>query len=48
VFHLPNILEQHEIVGLVLVHPDDPGHSGVIEPTGLGQGRLQQTDRAVR
>jgi len=31
-----------EIVGLVLVHPDDPGHSGVIEPARLGQGSLQQ------
>ena len=33
-----------EIVGLVLVHPDDPGHSGVIEPARLGQGRLQQAE----
>ena len=38
------VLEQHEIVGLVLVHPDDPGHGGVIEPAGLGQGRLQQVE----
>jgi len=38
------VLEQREIVGLVLVHPDDPGHSGVIEPTRLGQGRLQQAE----
>jgi hypothetical protein len=38
------VLEQHEIVGLVLVHPDDPGHSGVIEPARLGQGRLQQAE----
>ena len=36
------VLEQHEVVGLVLVHPDDPGHGSVIEPVGLGQGRLQQ------
>src|SRR6266436_5575488 len=36
------VLEQHEIAGLVLVHPDDPGHSGVIEPARLGQGSLQQ------
>jgi hypothetical protein len=35
------VLEQREIVSLVLVHPDDPGHSGVIEPAGLGQGRLR-------
>jgi hypothetical protein len=26
------VLEQREIVGLVLVHRGDPGHSGVIEP----------------
>jgi hypothetical protein len=26
------------------VHPDDRGHSGVIEPAGLGQGRLQQAE----
>jgi hypothetical protein len=38
------VLEQHEIVGLVLVHPDDPGHRGVIEPAGPGQGRLQQAE----
>ena len=42
------VLEQHEIVGLVLVHPDDPGHSGVIEPVGLGQGRLQQAELSGR
>jgi hypothetical protein len=36
------VLEQHEIAGRVLVHPDDPGHSGVIEPVGLGQSGLQQ------
>ena len=42
-FHLPAlVLEQHEIISLVLVHTDDPGHSGVIEPARLGQGRLQQ------
>ena len=36
------VLEQHEIISLVLVHPDDPGHGSVIEPTRLDQGRLQQ------
>jgi hypothetical protein len=30
------------------VHPDDPGHSGVIEPVGLGQGRLQQVELSGR
>ena len=40
--HLPAlVLGQHEIAVLVLVHPDDLGHSGVIEPARLGQGRLQ-------
>jgi len=28
----------------MVVHPDDRGHSGVIEPAGLGQGRLQQAE----
>ena len=28
------VLEQHEIVALVLVRPDDRGHGGVIEPVG--------------
>jgi len=36
------VVEHREIAGLVLVHADDPGHSGVVEPAGLGQGRLQQ------
>jgi RNA-directed DNA polymerase len=26
------------------VHPDDPGHRGVIEPAGPGQGGLQQAE----
>ena len=44
-FHLVGlVLKQHEIVRLVLVHPDDPGHGGVIEPARLGQGRLQQAE----
>ena len=36
------ILEQLEIVSLVLVHPDDPGHCGVIASARLGRGTLQQ------
>ncbi len=41
------VLEQHEIAGLVLVHPDDPGHSGVIQPARLGQGQAA-AGQAVR
>ena len=34
-YHLPAwFWSQREIAGLVLVHPDDPGHSGVIERPG--------------
>ena len=43
-FHLPAWFWNRQIVGLVLVHPDNPGHGGVIEPAGLGQGRLQQAE----
>ena len=28
--------------GLVAVHPDDPGHSGIIQEIRLGPGRLQE------
>jgi hypothetical protein len=41
-FHLAAWFWNNKIAGLVLVHPDDPGHNGVIEPVGLGQSRLQQ------
>lgn len=35
------VLEQHQIGGLVAVHPDDSGHSRVIEPVRLGGLREQ-------
>jgi len=36
------VLEIDQVAGLLLMDPDDPGHSGIIKPPRPGQAGLQQ------